>query len=137
MYTGCAPPAAPAVGNNRRPLPAIGGRFGLRPVSSYTGHAMPWHGMGMAHGPCPWPCHGHAMPCPCPWPCHGHAHAAMAHGHAHVMAMAWAWQPNEIELKNAATNFPYLLGLDSTIVRLVSNSGPPNSRSIHLGLGSV
>ena len=36
MYTGCAPPAAPAVGNNRRPLPAIGGRFGLRPVSSYT-----------------------------------------------------------------------------------------------------
>ena len=36
MYTGRAPPAAPAVGNNRRPLPAIGGRFGLRPVSSYT-----------------------------------------------------------------------------------------------------
>ena len=37
MYTSRAPPAAPAVGNNRRPLPAIGGRFGLRPVSSYPG----------------------------------------------------------------------------------------------------
>ena len=27
MYTNRAPPAAPAVGNNRRPLPPIGGRF--------------------------------------------------------------------------------------------------------------
>ena len=44
MYTGCAPPAAPAVGNNRRPLPAIGGRFGLRPVSSYTPLALARNG---------------------------------------------------------------------------------------------